>query len=106
VKEVLSIYKQPAKLRRHFSDLFLAVPVRLKITGIVVLPVLILGIALVYWIQRGLSDWLSYLLTDERVQMAMDAGSRSVLILTIVVAVLVSGSGRKMKSDRSPKLST
>jgi hypothetical protein len=61
---------------------FLSVPVRVKIIGIMMLPVLILGGALTYWIRTGLSDWLSYLLTDERVQIAMRNGSRSVLIVT------------------------
>ena len=53
-----------------------------------VLPVAILGLALNYWIQTGLSDWLSYLLTDERVQMAMEAGSRSVSFVTALSAVV------------------
>jgi len=52
-----------------------------------ILPVVILGLALNYWIQTGLSDWLSYLLTDERVKMAMQAGSRSVSWVTALSAL-------------------
>ncbi|MEK7439297.1 MAG: histidine kinase [Chloroflexota bacterium] len=70
-----------------FVEFFLAVPVRIKIAGIIVLPVLILGFTLNYWVQTGLSDWLSYLLPDERVRVAMEAGSRSVLLVTALAAV-------------------
>jgi signal transduction histidine kinase len=69
------------------SDIILSVPVRIKIFGIVLLPVLILGVSLNYWVQSGLSDWLSYLLSDERVRVAMQAGGRSVLFVTILAAI-------------------
>ncbi len=71
-----------------FSRLVLSVPVRMKIAGIMVLPVLILGLALNYWVRTGLSDWLSYLLSNERVQIAMEAGGRSVLFVTFLAAGL------------------
>jgi signal transduction histidine kinase len=74
-------------LGERISDLVFSVPVRIKITGIMLLPVVILGLALNYWIQTGLSDWLSFLLTDERVQMAMQAGSRSVSLVTALSGV-------------------
>ncbi|KAA3656448.1 MAG: HAMP domain-containing protein [Chloroflexi bacterium] len=74
--------------RTKISDLISSVPVRLKIAGIMVLPVLILGLALNYWIRTGLSDWLSYLLTDERVHIAMQNGSRSVVIVTMMAAII------------------
>lgn len=64
----------------------LSVPVNIKISGIVLLPVLVLGFSLNYWITTGLSDWLSYLLTDVRVEAAMRAGSRSVVLVTILAA--------------------
>lgn len=64
----------------------LSVPVNVKITGIILLPVLILGLSLTYWISTGLSDWLSYLLTDVRVEAAMRAGSRSVILVTVLAA--------------------
>jgi signal transduction histidine kinase len=51
------------------------------------LPVLILGLTLNYWITTGLSDWLSYILTDQRVEAAMAAGSRSVILVTILAAM-------------------
>jgi hypothetical protein len=51
------------------------------------LPVLILGFTLNYWITTSLADWLSYLLTDERVRAAMQAGSRSVTFVTILAAM-------------------
>lgn len=66
----------------------LAVPVRWKIIGIGILPVFILGISLNYWITTGLSDWLSYILTDVRVEAAMDAGGRSVMFVTVIAAIL------------------
>lgn len=67
-------------------NLLLSVPVRVKIAGIALLPVLILGLALNYWVTTGLADWLSYLLTDVRVQAAMRAGGRSVLVVTFLAA--------------------
>lgn len=69
------------------TDRVLSVPVRLKITGIILLPVIVLGLSLNYWVTTGLSDWLSYLLTDERVRAAMAAGGRSVLLVTFLAAV-------------------
>ncbi|MFW6068817.1 MAG: HAMP domain-containing protein, partial [Chloroflexota bacterium] len=68
-------------------DRVLSVPVRVKITGIILLPVIVLGLSLNYWVTTGLSDWLSYLLTDERVRAAMAAGGRSVLLVTFLAAV-------------------
>lgn len=64
----------------------LSVPVRVKITGIVMLPVIILGLSLNYWVTTGLSDWLSYILTDVRVDAAMRAGGRSVTLVTFLAA--------------------
>ena len=71
----------------------LAVPVRVKVIGIGLLPILILGFLLNYWITTGLSDWLSYILTDVRVQAAMAAGGRSVFLVTVlgtIVSILFS----------------
>ena len=65
-----------------------SVPVRWKIIGIGIMPVIILGVSLNYWITTGLSNWLSYLLTDVRVNAAMQAGSRSVLFVTGIAAFL------------------
>jgi len=70
----------------HVMDAILAVPVQIKIIGIVMLPVLILGFTLNYWITTGLSDWLSYFVIDQRVQAAMANGSRSVLLVTLLAA--------------------
>ncbi len=70
----------------HFFDAILSVPVQHKIIGIVMLPVLILGLTLNYWITTGLSDWLSYFVMDQRVQAAMANGSRSVLLVTVLAA--------------------
>lgn len=78
------------RLSSRLSELLLAVPVRIKIAGIMVLPVLILGFTLNYWVQTSLSDWLSYLLADVRVEAAMRAGGRSVMFVT-VLAALASG---------------
>lgn len=73
-------------LRTRLYNFLLSVPVRVKIAGIALLPVLVLGLALNYWVTTGLSDWLSYLLTDVRVEAAMRAGGRSVLLVTFLTA--------------------
>ena len=75
------------RLRRKVYNLVLSVPVSIKIAGIMMLTVLILGYSLNYWITTGLSDWLSYLLTDVRVEAAMAAGRRSVTLVTILAAL-------------------
>jgi hypothetical protein len=75
-------------MREKLSGVFFSVPVRIKIIGIMMLPVLILGFTLNYWIRTGLSDWLSYLLIDERVKIAMQAGSRSVVLVTVLATVM------------------
>lgn len=77
---------QAHPLRKKISDALLSVPIRAKMVGIIVLPVLILGLALNYWVRTGLSDWLSYLLSDDRVSIALEAGSRSVIFITILAA--------------------
>lgn len=64
----------------------LSVPVRVKIAGIILLPVIILGLSLNYWVTISLSDWLSYILTDVRVEAAMRAGGRSVILVTLLAA--------------------
>ena len=71
---------------RRIYDFILSVPVNVKIAGIMLLPVLILGLSLNYWVTSGLSDWLSYLLTDVRVEAAMNAGRRSVTLVTVLAA--------------------
>lgn len=73
-------------LLTKLSDVILAVPIRIKIIGLMVLPVLIMGLALNYWVRTGLSDWLSYLIGDERVRVAMQAGSRSVVFVSFLAA--------------------
>jgi signal transduction histidine kinase len=81
------ISKQLRALLHMVNSLILSVPVRIKIAGIALLPVLILGLTLNYWMTSGLSDWLSYLLSNERVRVAMEAGSRSVTFVTILAAI-------------------
>jgi signal transduction histidine kinase len=58
-----------------------------KIAGLVMVPVLVLGLSLNYWVALGLQDWLSYLLTDVRVEAAMRAGRRSVQFVTVLAAI-------------------
>ena len=74
------------RVRDSIGHLILSVPVRWKIIGIGILPVIILGFSLNYWVITGLSNWLSYLLTDIRVEAAMSAGSRSVIFVTFLAA--------------------
>ncbi len=71
-----------------WGNALLGVTVRSKIIGIGLIPVLILGFAINYWVTSGLSDWLSHLLIDERVQAAMAAGRRSVTLVTFLAAAL------------------
>lgn len=71
---------------RWVYNRLMAVPVRVKIAGIIILPVVVLGISLNYWVITGLSDWLSHLLTDVRIEAAMRAGGRSVLMVTFLAA--------------------
>ncbi|HEY3310543.1 MAG TPA: histidine kinase [Anaerolineales bacterium] len=78
---------RPQKPLNNFFNRLLAFPVIAKVVGIGLLPVLILGFSLNYWITTGLSDWLSYILTDVRVQAAMSAGARSVFLVTILGAI-------------------
>ena len=59
---------------------------QIKIAGIILLAVIIVGFTLNYWVTTSLSDWLSYLLTDVRVAAAMRAGSRSVMLVTFLAA--------------------
>jgi len=75
------------KIPQWLYDRMLAVPVRIKVIGIGLLPILILGFTLSYWITTGLSDWLSYILSDVRVQAAMAAGQRSVNLVTLLAAI-------------------
>jgi signal transduction histidine kinase len=75
-----------SRLGQWINNVILSVPVNIKITGIMLLPVLILGFSLNYWVTSGLSDWLSYLLTDVRVEAAMAAGRRSVTLVTVLGA--------------------
>lgn len=67
-------------------SLIMSVPVHMKIAGLVLLPVVVLGVSLNYWVASGLKDWLSYLLTDVRVDAAMRAGQRSVQLVTLLGA--------------------
>lgn len=82
------------RLLEWLGNVILSVPVRIKVTGIIVLTVVILGVSLNYWVTTSLSDWLSYLLTDVRVDAAMRAGGRSVMLVTLLAAAgsLVMGA--------------
>jgi len=80
------ILKTIHRIASWFNFAILSVPVRIKITGIIVLTVLILGFSLNFWVTASLSDWLSYILTDARVEAAMRAGGRSVLLVTFLAA--------------------
>ena len=98
----------PPRLGQRIYDLVLSVPVNTKVTGIMLLPVLILGFSLNYWMTSGLSDWLSYLLSDARVEAAMEAGRRSVTLVTVLAtaapillaAVLTSCSSPSASNDQ------
>jgi signal transduction histidine kinase len=74
------------RLADWLYSLIMSVPVHVKIAGLVLLPVIVLGFLLNYWVASGLKDWLSYLLTDVRVDAAMRAGQRSVQLVTFLGA--------------------
>jgi len=78
---------QRPSLRVQIRDFLLSVPIRAKLAGIVMLPVVILGLSLNYWVRTGLSDWLSYLLEEQRIDVAMTVGSRSVILVTVLAAL-------------------
>jgi len=69
------------------------VPLRQKIIGIIVTPLLILGFSIAWWVSSQLAGWLSYLLTEERVAQAMVVGMRGVFIITIIAAIAGLGIG-------------
>lgn len=77
-----------ADIPKWLYNRMLAVPVRVKVVGIGLLPILILGFTLNYWMTTGLSDWLSYILSDVRVQAAMEAGGRSVTLVTVLAGII------------------
>ena len=67
------------------------VPLRQKIIGIIVAPLLILGLTIAWWVSNQLSGWLSYLLSEERVAQAMSIGMRGVFIITALAALIGLG---------------
>ncbi|MBK9125870.1 MAG: HAMP domain-containing protein [Chloroflexi bacterium] len=69
------------------------VPLRQKIMGIIVAPLLILGLTIAWWVSNQLGGWLSYLLSEERVAQAMGVGMRSVALITFAAALLGLGIG-------------
>lgn len=73
---------------RWLRRVVLAVPVRIKISGLVLLPVLILGLAVNFWVRGSLSDWLSWLLEADRVGAAMESGGRSIIMVTALATAL------------------
>ncbi len=64
-----------------------AVPVRWKVIGIVVTSQLIVGLSIAWWVRTSLGQWLSYLLSEDKVALAMDAGMRGVIVVTALAAV-------------------
>jgi signal transduction histidine kinase len=64
-----------------------AFPIRWKVIGIVVTSQLVLGLSIAWWVRTSLGQWLSYLLSEDRVMLAMDAGMRGVIVVTLLAAV-------------------
>lgn len=69
------------------------VSLRQKIMGIIVAPLVILGLTIAWWVSSQLGGWLSYLLSEERVAQAMSVGMRSVFIITVFAALAGLGIG-------------
>ncbi len=63
------------------------VPFSQKIIGIVIAPLLLLGLTMAWWVSNELGGWLSYLLSEERVAQAMSVGMRGVIIITVFAAI-------------------
>lgn len=80
--------RQLQRALRWLRRAALAVPVRIKISGLVLLPVLILGLAVNYWVRGSLSDWLTWILDADRVGAAMETGGRSVMMVTALATGL------------------
>lgn len=72
----------------RFWSLAGRVPLRQKIIGIVVAPLIILGFTIAWWVSSQLDGWLSFLLSEERVAQAMAVGMRSVVIITLFSAIV------------------
>lgn len=72
----------------RFWSLAGRVPLRQKIIGIIVAPLIILGFTIAWWVSSQLGGWLSFLLSEERVAQAMAVGMRSVVIITLFSAVV------------------
>lgn len=64
-----------------------AVPVRWKVIGIVVTSQLVVGLSIAWWVRTSLGQWLSYLLSEDKVVLAMDAGMRGVMVVTTIAAI-------------------
>lgn len=64
-----------------------SVPVRWKVIGIVVTSQLVVGLSIAWWVRTSLGQWLSYLLGEDRVVLAMDAGMRGVIVVTVLAAL-------------------
>ncbi|MGA9534029.1 MAG: ATP-binding protein [Anaerolineales bacterium] len=77
---------QAARASAGLRTLILGVPIRAKILGMILLPVLILGFAINFWVRESLSDWLSWILDPQRVDVAMQAGGRSIMLVTVLAA--------------------
>lgn len=88
-RNVVRLARSQLKLSAtKIRTLILGVPIRTKILGMILLPVLILGVAINYWVRNSLSDWLSWILDPVRVDVAMQAGGRSVMVVTVLAAGL------------------
>ncbi len=83
-----AVRRQASKAAESLRTLILGVPIRAKILGTILLPVVILGFAINYWVRASLSDWLSWILDPRQVEVAMQAGGRSVMLVTVLAAGL------------------
>jgi len=83
---IAAVSRQTSRAADSLRTLILGVPIRAKILGTILLPVLILGFAINYWVRASLSDWLSWILDPRRVEVAMQAGGRSVMLVTVLAA--------------------
>ncbi len=62
-----------------------AVPVRWKVIGIVVTSQLVVGLSIAWWVRTSLGQWLSYLLSEDKVVLAMDAGMCGVIAVAFLL---------------------
>ncbi len=72
-------------LTDRIRNSLLSVPVRVKVLGIAIFPVILMGLAFNYWVWTGLPGWLSLFLPPLAAESVMEAGSRTIFLISLLV---------------------